>query len=160
MTVDEIIARRAPERSAKSIKRAARAAEAALEEGETNDLENDMMEAMGSDIENGNDKEPSFDDEDEDSEEGDDESESGSEGASEEEEEEESDKDSGFGDEDAEDWLRLGEVSEGEGDVTKEEKEEEDGMEGKLFLWMFPRITVILINIPFPCLQLLQVLQL
>lgn len=111
----------------------ARAAEAKLIAGAEDELELDMMEAMGVD---GDDDVPTFAEEedlDADSEEGDeDESEENSDEGSgtDEEEVEESDPDSGFGDDDAEDWLRLGEVSEGEEEAVDVSAAVEEDPEG------------------------------
>lgn len=111
----------------------ARAAEAKLIAGAEDELELDMMEAMGVD---GDDDVPTFAEEedlDADSEEGDeDESEENSDegSGSDEEEVEESDPDSGFGDDDAEDWLRLGEVSEGEEEAVDVSAAVEEDPEG------------------------------
>lgn len=100
MTVDQIIARRAPERSAKEIQRKQdRAALRALDDGE-DELETEMMAAV----------EGELDEDDQDS--GDD---------SEDGEEDMEAKDDGLEDGNEENWLRLGEISEGD-------EEEEDSV--------------------------------
>ena len=108
---------RSPERSAKSAARVLRRALAAeeVEDVDDNELENEMMEALGGGAKG--------DDEDEEIDFGDgaeDDDESGDESGSDEEDEE--DKGDGLED-NGEDWLRLGEVSEGD-DEDEETKEE------------------------------------
>ena len=99
VTIDEIIARRAPERDAKVIARAQR--KAALDEEEPLDeLETEMMEAVGA---------GQVDDEDEDDEDEDEDEEASI-------MQEKVVKGDGLTEDTEEDWLRLGEVSEGEED--------------------------------------------
>lgn len=124
VTVDEIIARRAPERSAKTVARAARRAAQAKEaadgdgEAEENDLELAMMEELGAELSEGDDEDDEEDDESD---------EEGSDGPVSEPEDVVVDDD--------EDWLKLGQESdeEGEGEAKAEavesvpEKEENSG---------------------------------
>lgn len=109
MTVDEIIARRAPVRSNKQKARAIKAQIAALDAEEAGGLEDEMLKELGEDMDSGD------DDEDEDSEE-----ESGSDDADVELE----GKGDGLEDDNEEDWLRLNQLSDGE-----EAEEEDDAAE-------------------------------